>query len=213
MEEFPDNSKKARKSTEAKPEPTKIEQVTTSKVIQRKKPLGKRFVELFVGNGDAKGVGGYVLFDVMIPAARDMIVDAGTEALHRTFNVESRGPSRRSRGSRSSGAFGHAEYNRYSSMSGRRSEESRPMSRRARTTHDFGEIILETRVEAEEVIDRLFDLVSQFERAKLSDLYRMVGIDAAYTDDTWGWYDLRGAGVTRIRNGYLLDLPRPEPLD
>jgi hypothetical protein len=97
-------------------------------------------------------------------------------------------------------------------MGGRR-DEPRSISRRARATHDFDEIILPTRVEAEEVIDRMFDIVSQYETATVADLYELVGINSNYTDGKWGWSDFRGAGVSRVRNGYLLDLPRPESLD
>jgi len=41
----------------------------------------------------------------------------------------------------------------------------------------------------------------------------LVGLAATHTDNKWGWTDLSGAGVSRIRGGYLLDLPEPEPLD
>ena len=90
------------------------------------------------------------------------------------------------------------------------------MSRRARAAHDFDEIILPTRVEADEVLDRLFNLVSEFESATVSELYELVGIDASYTDNKYGWTSdggLRGANVARVRDGYLLDLPKPELLD
>jgi len=87
------------------------------------------------------------------------------------------------------------------------------MSRRGRASHDFDEIILATRVEGEEVIERLFDLVSRYEAATVADLYELVGVSGNYTDDKWGWTDVRGSGVTRVRNGYLLDLPKPEPID
>ena len=87
------------------------------------------------------------------------------------------------------------------------------MSRRARGSHDFADIILATRVEAEEVIDKLFSLVSQYEQATVGDLYEMLGVERSFTDEKWGWDDLRGAGVSRISSGYLLDLPRPIPLD
>lgn len=87
------------------------------------------------------------------------------------------------------------------------------MSRRARSNHDFDEIVLETRVEAEEVIDGLFALISQYETATVADLYELLGESGNFQDEKWGWMDMRGAGVSRIKNGYLLDLPRPEPLD
>jgi hypothetical protein len=87
------------------------------------------------------------------------------------------------------------------------------MSQRGRAKHDFDEIVLDQRAEAEEVIDRLYDVVSRYEQATVADLYDLVGLSSTHTDHKWGWTDLRGAGVSRIRDGYLLDLPDPEPLD
>lgn len=169
--------------------------------------LGKRFSETFIG-GDAKSVWSYVLFDVLIPASKDMVADAMSTGVERMLFGESRVSSRRSRGGN-----GYVNYSRFSSGGRREREEPRGISRRARASHDFNEIILETRSEAENVIDRLFDQVSQFEMATVGDLYDLVGINSNYTDNKWGWTDLRGAGVTRVRGGYLLELPRPEPLD
>ena len=210
---YPSNSRKQKITVETKveSEPKKVEQVTSGNVVRRKKPLGKRIAETFVG-GDARGVVGYVVMEVLIPAARDMIADAGREGIERMIYGDTRSPNRRGG---SSHPNGYVSYNRFaSSQSGpARREEPRNFSRKARASHDFDEIILASRVEAEEVIDRLFDLVSRYESATVADLYEMVGITGKYTDDKWGWIDIRGAGVTRVRNGYLLDLPKPEPLD
>lgn len=87
------------------------------------------------------------------------------------------------------------------------------MSQRGRARHDFDEIVLDERAEAEEVIDKLYEVVSRYEFATVADLYDLVGLPSNHTDHKWGWSDLRGAGVSRIRDGYLLDLPDPEPLD
>jgi hypothetical protein len=86
------------------------------------------------------------------------------------------------------------------------------MSRLARSQHDFDDIVLDSRVEAEEVIEKLFEVVSRYGAATVADLYELVGLSTAHTDQKWGWTDVRGAGVSRIRGGYLLDLPDPEPL-
>lgn len=97
---------------------------------------------------------------------------------------------------------------------GRREEPRADPRRRARASHDFDDFILGTRVEAEEVIESLYELVSKYEFATVADLYELLGEDASFTDNKWGWMDLRGSGVTRVRNGgYRLALPRPEPLD
>lgn len=216
MDNFPGNSRRTTRVTNAaepaeKPEETKkkIDKVVEGDVVRRKKPLGKRFVETFIG-GDTKGVANYIVMDVLLPAAKDTIADAFSQGIERMLFGEVRSTSRRT-GNRP--GQGYTSYNRFSSSSSSRREDSRTVSRQARARHDFDEIILATRVEAEEVIERLFDLVSNYDSATVADLYELVGLSGNYTDNNWGWTDIRGAGVTRVRSGYLLDLPRPEPLD
>jgi hypothetical protein len=216
MEAFPGNSQRTKPAAqEVKPEREKIERVVTSEVIQRKRPLGKRFMETFVG-GDAKGTLLYVVADILVPAAKDMVADAVTQGFERMIFGESRSGNRRSGSRPSSGANGFVSYNRMGSNRApdRQREDPRGLSRRARTNHEFDEIILATRAEGEEVIDRLGDLIGQYEVATVADLYELVGITSQHTDGKWGWDDMRGARVERVRSGgYLLDLPKTMPVD
>lgn len=216
--EFPGNSRRVMKpskpaeeeKTPVTAEEKKVDRVVDTPVVRRKKPLSKRFLETFFG-GDTHGVLGYVMMDVLLPAAKDMVADAVSTGIEKMLFGETRSSSRRGGYRPSSGTSGYVSYNRMSSP-GRR-EEPRTISLRARDRHDFDEIVLATRVEAEEVIDRLFDLVSKYETATVADLYELIGTRVNYMDEKWGWTDLRGASVRRIRSGYLLDLPRPENLD
>lgn len=203
MEEFPSNSFASREP--GKQEEKKIERVTSTDPTRRRKSLRKQFHETFLA-GDARSAMQYVIFGVLIPAAKDALAEAGSQGIERLIF----GESRRSRGiARPGGPTGYVSYNRYSMSD----KPPLPlMSRRARVRHDFDEIVLESRVEAEEVIDRLFDLCSRYGTATVGDLYELTGIQGTHTDQKWGWTDLRGSGVSRVRNGYLLDLPEPEPL-
>jgi hypothetical protein len=205
---FPPNNDKHKKGSSRK-----VERVTTGEVSRKKKSLRKQFSETFV-EGDMKTTARFVVMGVLLPAARDMIYDAASEGVHKLIFGDK---GRRRGGSTTpySGPTGHIAYNRYS----RSPEDDRPpfatrgMSQRGRAKHDFDEIVLDQRAEAEEVIDRLYDVVSRYEQATVADLYDLVGLSSTHTDHKWGWTDLRGAGVSRIRDGYLLDLPDPEPLD
>jgi hypothetical protein len=212
--EFPPNSQRPIRPIPSKAEPKKVEQVVTGEVIRRKKPLSRRFAEIFVGQ-NPRSAATFVAFDVLIPAAKDAFADAISQGFERIIFGEARSSSRRAGGYRPSNVPGHTSYNRYSSSGPMRpqNEPRQELSRRARASHDFGEIILPTRVEADEVIDHLCNIVEKYEVATVADLYDLIGIEGAYTDDNWGWTDLRDAGVQRIRNGYLLNLPRPEPID
>lgn len=212
MEEFPSNSKHPTKK-EAQNEPKKVEKVVQGEVVKRKKPLGKRFVETFASGDDAKTVWDYVVMDVLLPAAKDTMADAVSQGVERILFGEARSTSRRT-GIRPNGYVSYQS--RYSSAGGRhpvsRDEPRREPSRRARASHEFNELVIPTRAEAEEVIDRLFDLTSKYETATVADLYELLGVTGEYTDDKWGWSDLRGAGVVRVSGGYILDLPKPDPL-
>lgn len=215
--EFPPNTH-SKRVRDPKGEEKKVEKVVTGKVERRKKPLSRRFLEVFVQD-DAQSVGHYILFDVLIPAAKDVIADVVSQGIERTLFGGSRSSGRRP-GFRSGAPTGHVSYNRYSSTppwNRDRRDEPRDISRKSRASHDFDEIILATRNEATEVIDRLFELVSRYDQATVSDLYELVGIAGNFTDEKWGWTDIRGAGVTRIsvrgEAQYLLDLPKPIQLD
>lgn len=191
-----------------------VEKVVEGDVVRRKKPLGKRFSETFF-TGDARGVFSYVVGDVLLPAAKDTIADAFSTMIERMLFGETRSASRRT-GARPSGGSGYVSYNRFAPQQGpaaRREDPRLEISRKARSTHNFDEIILATRAEAETVIDRLFDIVTRYEAATVADLYELVGVTPKFTDDKWGWTDIRGAGVTRVRSGYLLELPPTEALD
>ena len=74
-------------------------------------------------------------------------------------------------------------------------------------------VILETRAEAEDVIARLDELVDLYGMASVADLYDLVGISGQYTDNKYGWTDVRNASHVRVRDGYLLKLPKARPLD
>lgn len=203
------NSKRTTRREEPK-ERRKLDRVTTSDVIKRREPLGKRLASAFT-TADLQSVTSYIVMDVLIPSAKNTISDMVSEGIERFLFGESRG-----RGSKSY-YTPRISYNRpttsYDRVSRDRDDRHRELSYRGRATHNFDEIILQNRGEAEEVIDSLFDLLNQFDCATVADLYDLVGVTSKFTDNKWGWTNLEGAKVLRVRQGYLLDLPRPEPLD
>ena len=205
--EYPPNSEASKRR--AREEEKDIKRVTSEDPVRRKKSLGKQFKETFVA-GDVKSTVRYGVFDVLIPAAKDTVVEVLSQGIEKLIY----GDSRRRPGSTppQSGPTGIISYNRYR-MQSRQTAPQRVMSRQARSRHDFDEVVLTSRTEAEEVIDRLFEVVSRYGTATVADLYELVGITGTHTDNKWGWTDLRGAGVSRVRGGYLLDLPEPQPLD
>lgn len=79
-------------------------------------------------------------------------------------------------------------------------------------THNFNEIVISNRVEAEVVLTRLNDRITNRGKVYVGDFYRMVDLSPVYADDRWGWTDLREAKVVENDAGWSLDLPKPERL-
>ena len=206
--EFPPNSETSKRGT---PNGKNLEPIVTGGAVRRKRSLRKQFSDTFLA-GDARSSVRYVVLDIILPQIKDLMVEAVSGGVEKLIFGDSR---RRGSTPPSSGPQGYVSYNRYSHTMGpsRQSGPSRAMSRQARSRHNFDEIVLDQRAEAEQVIDQLFDLVSKYDSATVADLYELVGLPSTHTDNKWGWEDLTGAGVSRVRGGYLLDLPEPEPLD
>lgn len=211
---YPSNRLRDQKAREAKSEkPTredkpKNEPIVEGVVIQRKVGFWRRTGN-FLKSEEFGAIGNYLMHDVTIPAIQNLVydvIDNGAERL--LFGSGGRSPRRRG------GPDRRPHYVNYSGRSTlERREGTRDISTAARRTHDFGEIILSSRAEADEVLDKLAGLVEQYGQASVLDLYELVNIDANFTDDKWGWTQLRTAGVIRVRDGYLLDLPRTESLN
>lgn len=221
MSEYASNSKlpAAKPNDESRPTAAELAPVTTGKVIIRKPSLGKRFKSVFTGD-DGRTVATHVLWDVLIPAAKDMLYDAGQEALGRSLGLETRG-GRRGRGidynMLGSTIASRVNYNRPGFMQDPRDRRDEPGRRKepivTRGRVGLEDIILATRVEGDEVIAKLGYLINQYGQATIADLFDIVGVTGQYTDEKFGWRNVDSARPHKTRDGYLLDLPMPIQLD
>lgn len=207
---YPGNSN--RKSEEKKPEERKhLDPVISGEAIIRKKPWYRRLGDAMTSE-DARTVGSYVLQDVFVPTLRNLIVDMISQGADRLFNGD---PHARNV-SRNVIRGAYTAYNRVYSGSSRY-EQSPPARRElsdyARRTSNFDEIVLKTRGEAEDVLDHLYYQVQNYDVATVADLLDFVNRRGSFTDEKWGWTSMAGSSVQRVREGYLLNLPRVQPLD
>lgn len=203
--ELPSNSNAAKESATRR-----TEKVVVGKVTRREKSLTRRFTETFIG-GDPKQVVQGVLMEVLIPAARDMVVDAMNQAVERYFYGDTRTGRGRS-SSRPSGTGGVISYNRFFT-GGTAQRTADPRTNTAnRSAHDLTDIVVPTRAEAESVIDRMFEITSRYDQATVADLYDALGLNIEPIDNKWGWTSMEGSNCKRVQNGYLLILPVTQPI-
>lgn len=208
---MPDYQGNSKKSKEAQNTPPKvIEKVVVGEVIIPKKSLGRKFKDIFI-EADFKTVVKYVVSDVLLPAARNTIVDASTKGIERLLYGDS---AMRRRNYGSSGP--RITYNNPIDRGYRSSGPSRfapPVSPEPRSLQSNREtFILSSREEAELVVEQMVLIIDQYDTASVADLNQLVGIQTSHTDNKWGWSNLNNVQIRQIREGYLIDFPPAEYL-
>jgi len=209
VENFPSNSQNPRATTEDKPTERVVPRLVEGTATRRKKPLGKRMREMFLADGDGS-VMDFVFGEVLIPAMKDMVTDAVSQGFERMIYGETRSSVRRNRPSSAFGNTQHTNYNARYAPNQR--HDNRPTTNR-RTRAPFDDIVIPSRSEAIDVLHALNEEIGKYEVVSVRALYEMVGLEFHFTDEKFGWSDLSSAGIRRVSNGYLLDLPRAEPID
>ena len=204
MEEYKSNSHKTREKqfSQESVSKKKVEKVISGTVKTKKKNEIKKFADIFISE-DAGNVKSYILMDVLIPAIKKAIDDIFTNGIRMLLW----GDKEKSSGS---SAASRLSYRRYYDKKDNQRESSNFSSR---SLYNYDDIIFDNRGEAEEVLSRMDELISTYNVASVADLYDLVGITGNYTDYRYGWTDIRSASVVRIRDGYIIKLPKALPLN
>lgn len=171
----------------------KLEKVVSGTVKTKKKSGVSKFFSDVVSDS-ASNIKTYIVKDVLIPAVKkgisdtiDMILYGGTRK--RTTNAS------------------RVSYRSYYDEP--RTRDDGP-SRTA--SYHYDDIIIDNRGEAEAVLSQLDDAIDTYGMVSVADLYDLVGVSGDYTDNKYGWTNLRNAEVIRTRDGYRLALPKALPI-
>lgn len=162
--------------------------------------------------GSATTVGKYVLETVLLPTLKDTIAQMVTGAIETALYGEPRS------GKRSPSSSYYTNYRSYSDRrdSGptRNSAALREREDRRAERSGYRPLCVEKREDAEDVISSLCEVADRYDYATLGDYYSLVGMSQTYTDEDWGWTidDITDVEPSRVRDGWLIDLPTPSYL-
>ena len=191
--EFPNNSDAAKEK--------KVEKVVSGEVKTRKQSEASKMAGALISD-DAHNLGDYMLFDILIPAAKKAISDIVTDGIEILLYGETSG--RKKRGNN----VPRVSYNSYYER------DRLPVRERSRERgYSYDDIVLESRRDAEEVLTSMLDILDNYGIVSVADLYELAGITGRYTDLNYGWTNLSSATVDRVRDGYKIRLPRAVPLN
>lgn len=195
MENYQSNSFKS-KELEAKQPEKKLTKVANAKL--KKKSEIQKIAETFVAE-DLNKVKNAVLMDVIVPAVKKVISDIVTNGIDMLL-------------------YGEAKHNKttttskigYNSMYNSQNQSN--TARVARSSYIYNDIILSSRGEAEEVLNQMNEIIGTYGIVSVADLCEIVGVTGEFTDNKYGWSDIRDAYVERSKDGYMLKLPRALPI-
>lgn len=209
--DVPGNAHKGRERPLANPQETEEEREPVEKIVSgtvkiKKQPFHKRIMSRFIAD-DAQSIGDFVIDEFVIPGLKNLFRDTFVGSLDRALYGTSRARGRGTVGERGS------LRTRYDLIGeGRAEERGRSLSRESRARHDFDDVVLGSYQEAVEAIEAMIHRLDRYKSVSVADLYDLLGVTGSFADRRWGWYNLTGADVRQTRGGFLLDLPRPEPL-
>lgn len=175
----------------------KVEKVVSGTVITKKQPAYKKFFGS-IAQEDSRTLKDYFLYDILAPMIKRGIEDIVHVWLFGT---------------------GKRDYDRASTrstVSYRSYYDDRDRGTKTRvlsTGYNYDDIILSSRAEAEKVLTSMDDLIDKYGLISVADYYDLVDVSSQYTDNHYGWDDIRSARVVRVSNGYMIKLPKAVPIN
>lgn len=201
-EHKPNSHKYREAQSDAPAERKRVEKVVKGTVKTKKKSEIHKFTDIFVAE-DVGNVKSYLIQDLLIPSIKNTILDLIIEGATIIFKGESGRSKKRS----------SVDYVSYRNYADRDRRDDQRYSR-AKSSYGYDDIILESRGEAEEVLTRMDELIDTYGFVTVADLYDLVGMTCNYTDNKYGWTNLRTAEPVRVRGGdYMLRLPKAYTID
>lgn len=201
MENYKPNSNRSKNNHgQAELPEKKVEKIISGSAKSKKPNEIQKIAGVFMSE-DIENVKSYILMDVLVPAIKKAISDIVTNGIDMALYGEDAG-SRRKKSSASKVSYG-GYYER-----DRENRSTRGSTIRTRTNYNYEDIVLDNRGDAEEVLLRMDELISTYGMVSVADFYDLVGITGNYTDNKYGWSDIRSATVVRVRDGYVIKMPR-----
>lgn len=167
--------------------------------VKTKKSLKDKILTTFIAE-DRGSIKEYIFEEVVGPLVREGLWAAATGALGMLiFGDAGAAPRKNS---------GRTNYSKVSTAnSGRRDYHKTPKD------SDSSDVIFQSRMDAQEVLNFLRDRIEEYDQATVADFKEASDISPTFTDNNYGWTNLDSAYVRQERGGYTVNLPKARYLD
>jgi hypothetical protein len=201
---YPPNSHKHKEAQKQATTQEKQIQKVVKGPVKTKKNDFRKFADIFISE-DVTNVKTYILMDVLVPAIKKGIYDIVTNGIDMILYG---GTGKAKNGSNGSKVPYYSYSSNKNTVNYRGSENAAP-----RSAADYDDIIWPDRGSAERAKQQMQDIVATYGIVTVNDLYEMTPLTPPFTAQKYGWMDVSRAEVIRVRDGYVLKLPRAVPID
>lgn len=190
--------------TEENVEKKKLQKVVSSEVTVKKKTGFQKFKESFITQ-DLPKLKNFVTQDVIVPAVKKAI----TDIVKNGIDIFMYGEVDRRTNSNIPGS--KVSYNRayYSN-----SQPAYNNNQQRSTGFDYDQLGFATKADAEMVLSSMIEQIESYGIVTVADLFDAAGKSTNnHCANNYGWTDLSDASTQRTRDGYVLNLPKPSPIN
>jgi hypothetical protein len=209
MQDYQGNSDKEKKEAKELPEKN-LDKVVTGTVSMKPKTLTTRFKSIFLG-GDFTTAAQYVASEVLLPALRNLVVDAVSKGTDRVIygdsNLRRRPPTNYSPRIRYDNPINRGMTSQRAYL-----PDQRPAGWAGQSRKTFEDVIVASKADADGVVERLTDIVDIYEVVSVADLSELLGLPSTHIDNKWGWTQLAALEVRQVREGWRISFPPLEEI-
>lgn len=198
MTDYKSNSDKTRVVVE---EEKKIESIVKGSIVKKRGSVVEKMAGLFLAQNPDEAYDDIVR-DIVIPAIKNVFIDS--------LNTLLNGKPTRSRTGTTASRVSYRDF--YDKESER--DKLRYSSRQSDAIA-YDDVIFESVGDAEIVLDAMEDAIEQYGRISVSDYYDLSGVEVTtrdYPAGKYGWKNISGSKAVRVKEGWIIKLPRAYPI-
>lgn len=179
----------------APPTEKEITPVIKGTAHKKQDSIPVRFLKELIPNGNIP-LKDYLLNSVIVPTTRNTILNI----IHMMFGVKPLNDTK-----------GRTDFTQYYKSPS--STVYPGIGKKRAFNCGYQPITVETRQDAQAVLDQMRDILEDYEWVTVMDLYQMVGIPTTSTDNRFGWNSIVGARLEYRSDGFRIVLPDPLPVE